>query len=250
MIKPRPRNKDYQKPQEKPVRVYTDGGCRESVGGWGWWNSMNKESAFGSEFPSTNQRMELKAACEAIDHYLDEPNLIIVSDSRYLVNAMQNKWWARWEKNGWITAKGEAVANKDLWDSLVRFIKENPAIQFEWVKGHSGVEGNEAADKLATKGILDFLMSRRRIDELREMLHAHSYVYYELNETVISDHDWDEMAKKLVQLQVQYPHAKRQGYLAEYFQNFDGSTGFDMPWTDHIKGIAEKMVERHREGLT
>ena len=88
IVKPHRPKKSYNKPQEEPMRVYTDGGCKESVGGWGWWNSMNKESAFGSAYPTTNQRMELTAAHEAIDHYLDEPRLVIVSDSRYLVNGM------------------------------------------------------------------------------------------------------------------------------------------------------------------
>lgn len=244
VAKPLPPKKNYNKPQELSMRVYTDGGCKEGVGGWGWWSSVGKDSAFGSDYPTTNQRMELTAAREAIDHYLDEPNLIIVSDSRYLVNGMNQRWWARWEKNGWINAKGEPVANQDLWESLAAFAKENPDIKFEWVKGHSGVEGNERADKLATKGMLDYLMSRRRIDELREMLHAHSYAYYVLYKTVITDAEWDAMARRLVELHVQYPHAKAQGYLAEYFQDWDGSTGFDMPWTDYIKEVAEKMVAR------
>jgi ribonuclease HI len=247
VVTPRPANKNYQAPERKPVRIYTDGGYRGEVGGWGWYNPISKESAFGSEYPSTNQRMELMAAREAIDHYLDEPNLTIISDSAYLINAMTNKWYKRWQSNGWVNQKGQPVANRDLWEALVAFVTENPTIKFEKVKGHSGDEGNDRADQLATKGILDYLMSRRRIDELREMLHAHSYAYYVLGEVTLPDQEWDDMAKRLVQLHLQYPHALDHGYEAAYFKKFDGSTGFDMPWTDYIKGVAEKMVSRKKE---
>ncbi len=239
---------DYQQPAErKPVRVYTDGGYREGVGGWGWWEPVGRRSEFGSAAPTTNQRMELVAAFEAIDTFLDEPNLTIVSDSAYLINNMNEKWYERWKRNGWVTGKGQPIANKDLWEKLIWAVGKNPAVKFEKVKGHSGDPGNERADQLATKGIMDYLMSRRRIDELREMLHAHSYAYYMMNEVVITDHEWDEMARRLVELHVQYPHAIPQGYEAEYFKDFDGSTGFNMPWTDHIRQLAEKMVLMNQE---
>src|SRR6478736_7968456 len=137
-----------------PVRVYTDGGYRGEIGGWGWWNETTDESDCGSEFPSTNQRMELRAAAEAIDHHLDSPDLTIVSDSAYLINCMNNNWYKRWHMNGWRNVRGEPVANQDLWETTARYVQENPNIKFEKVKGHSGDRGNDMADELATRGLL------------------------------------------------------------------------------------------------
>lgn len=241
----RPIQTHYDKPEREPVRVYTDGGCyRDGIGGWGWYEPISKRREFGSDYPTTNQRMEMTAAFEALDTFMDEPNLTIVSDSAYVINAMNNKWYERWQSNGWVNAKGDAVANKDLWLKLIKVAEDHGSVKWEKVKGHSGDHGNEEADKLATKGMLDFLMSRRRIDELREMLHVHSYVYYVLKKTVVSDKTWNEMAEKLIGLHKQYPHSKEQGYEASYFKNFTGETGADMPWTEHVKDLAEKMLDR------
>lgn len=243
----KPGKTNYQKPEKEPVRVYTDGGYRNEIGGWGWYEPISKRREFGSAYPTTNQRMELTAAFEAIDSFLDEPNLTIVSDSAYLINNMNEKWYERWQRNGWQTGKGQPIANKDLWEKIIQAVKDQGGtVKFEKVKGHSGDPGNEEADKLATRGILDYILSQRQIDELREMLHAHSYIYYELNDCIISDSDWDSMAMRLVSLQTTYPHSKQRGYEWEYFQDFTGGTGFDMPWTDHIKALASKMVARQR----
>lgn len=245
VVTPRPIKVAYnEKPEREPVRVYTDGGYRDQIGGWGWYEPISKRREFGSAYPTTNQRMEMTAAFEAIDTFMDEPNLTIVSDSAYVINSMKDKWYRRWQQNGWTNYKGQPVSNQDLWEKLIKAAEDHGGVKWEKVKGHSGDPGNEEADKMATKGILDFLMSRRRIDELREMLHVHSYVYYQLNQNVITDAEWDEMARKLVELHMQYPHAKLQGYEAEYFKDFTGGTGFDMPWTDHVKDLAHKMLDR------
>jgi ribonuclease HI len=147
-------------PERKPVRIYTDGGYRESTGSWAWFDPVSKKHDSGIDEQTTNQRMELMAACEAIDTFLDEPNLTIVSDSAYLVNTMSNRWYERWQKNGWVNSKGEAVANQDLWERLIAFLKENPDVRFEKVKGHSGDPGNEAADRLATEALMEFFAAR------------------------------------------------------------------------------------------
>lgn len=246
VVTPRPIKKNYQKPEREPVRVYTDGGYREGIGGWGWYEPISKQREFGSAYPTTNQRMEMVAAFEAIDTFLDEPNLTIVSDSAYVINTMNEGHYKRWQKNGWLNSKQQPVANQDLWEKLIKVSEDHGNVKWEKVKGHSGDPGNEMADKMATKGILDFIMSQRQIDELREMLHAHAYIYYELNDNLISDSEWDGMARKLVGLQTTYPHSKERGYEWEYFKDFTGGTGFDMPWTDHIKRLALQMVLRQR----
>lgn len=142
------------------MRVYTDGGYRGEIGGWGWWNADTKESAYDHAYDTTNQRMELQAAIDAMETYIDDDDLTIVSDSAYLVNTMTNKWYVRWMKNGWRNVKGEAVANQDQWARLAQLIDTNPEIRFEKVKGHSGDEGNEMADKMATKAIVKEQMKR------------------------------------------------------------------------------------------
>lgn len=136
-----------------PTRVYTDGGHRSGIGGWGWWNESTQEYDYGSTTRTTSQRMELTAALEALDHHLDVEDLVIVSDSAYLVNTMNEEWYKKWEQNRWRNVRGEPIANVDLWKGIIKFVQENPRIQFEKVKGHSGDIGNEHADELATKGI-------------------------------------------------------------------------------------------------
>lgn len=247
----RPMKRNYQNNATKgaPMRIYTDGGYRAEVGGWGWWNQLNKDSDFGFEAPpSSNQRMELMAAKEAMDHYLDEPRLTIVSDSAYLINVMQNNWWKRWEKNGWQNVKGQPVANKDLWEGIIVFLKENPSIQFEKVKGHSGDEGNDNADRLATAGIMEYLGARKKIDELREILHVHSAIYYFLFDNLISDGEWDSMARELVKLQKRFPAHAKEGYEAEEFQDWDGSTGYHLPMTAEVLDKARAMIARRDAG--
>jgi ribonuclease HI len=146
---------NYSKPGG-PVRVYTDGGYRGGIGGWGWWNATTEESDYGSvAAPTTNQRMELQAAIEAIDSHLDDEELVIVSDSAYLINCMNHRWYDTWMANRWRNVRGEPIANADLWRALMAFLKENPKIRFEKVKGHSGDIGNDHADRLATKGIME-----------------------------------------------------------------------------------------------
>lgn len=232
--------------KDQTMRVYTDGGYRSEVGGWGWWNALTKESNNGYAVPATNQRMELYAALDAIDRYLDEPRLVILSDSAYLVSAMSNKWYKRWEKNGWRNVKGEPIANQDLWEGLIKFLNENPTIRFEKVKGHSGDPGNERADQLATAAIMGYLDARRRIDERREILHVHCYILSETGEPnlMLKDEDWEEMAEDLRSLHTQYPDKVNEGYEAEAFAKWHETGVLDLPKTDHVVELAEQMAKR------
>ncbi len=104
------------------------------------------ESASGSENPTTNQRMELRAALEAIST-LERP-LEIVSDSTYLVNCFRDGWWKGWLARGWVNSQRKPVANRDLWEPIV-MAYQSGGINFKWVKGHSGDRWNDAADQLA-----------------------------------------------------------------------------------------------------
>ncbi len=130
--------------------IYTDGACFGNPGPGGWaWVREDGVSAGGYETYTTNQRMEAIAVLEAIKAHQGE--LAIYSDSAYVVNCFQNQWWKGWEARGWKNARGAAVANQDIWRPLIKLYKERRAVAFYKVKGHSGVELNERADRLANE---------------------------------------------------------------------------------------------------
>ncbi len=129
--------------------AYTDGACigNPGAGGWAW---VVPDGAFASGFEphTTNQRMEVSAALEAV-RAIQGP-LLITSDSTYVVNCFRDRWWAGWIKRGWKNSKKEPVANRDLWEPLVELVNERGDVTFAWVKGHSGDRWNDVADRLAT----------------------------------------------------------------------------------------------------
>jgi ribonuclease HI len=96
--------------------------------------------------------MEIRAALEAVTA-VDSP-LVVVSDSTYVVNCFRDRWWAGWMKRGWINSQKKPVANRDLWEPLVRVVDERGDVAFHWVKGHSGHEMNDFVDQLAVTASL------------------------------------------------------------------------------------------------
>ena len=133
--------------------VFTDGACERNPGGRGGWGWVVDENTFGfgGDPSTTNQRMEIQAAFEAV-RALPGP-LTVWSDSRYVVDCFEKSWWRNWHKNGWINSKKEPVANRDLWEPFVELVVAGE-VSFEWVKGPSGVDLNEVADRLANAGML------------------------------------------------------------------------------------------------
>ena len=138
--------------------VYTDGACRGNPGsgGWGALICFPDESRFelsGYEAQTTNNRMELTAAVEALNYLYNHNHLSvqIYTDSQYLKNGMLS-WLANWKKNSWKTAAKKPVKNKDIWEKL-DVLSQRVAVEWFWVKGHSGHEGNEYADLLANQAI-------------------------------------------------------------------------------------------------
>jgi len=131
--------------------VYTDGACvgNPGPGGWGWAVPEGAHAS-GADPQTTNQRMEIRAALEAV---LALPGpLLIVSDSKYVVQCFSDRWYAKWESNGWKTSNRTPVLNQDLWRPLVdAFHEREGEIQFRWVKGHSGDVMNDVVDRLATE---------------------------------------------------------------------------------------------------
>jgi ribonuclease HI len=128
--------------------VFTDGACRGNPGPGGWaWALDETTYDSGGEAVSTNQRMEIRAALEAV-RALDGP-LMVVSDSTYVVNCFRDQWHVGWVERGWTTSGRKPVANRDLWEPLVDLYVARGDVAFRWVKGHSGNRMNDFVDALA-----------------------------------------------------------------------------------------------------
>jgi ribonuclease HI len=134
---------------DEAIVVYTDGACLGNPGPGGWaWAVPGGRYASGAAAHSTNQRMEIQAALEAVSE-LGRP-LEVVSDSTYVVNCFRDRWWQGWLARDWKNSQRKPVANRDLWEPLVRAYLATPdLIRFRWVKGHSGDVMNDLVDRLA-----------------------------------------------------------------------------------------------------
>ena len=134
------------------VEIYTDGACSGNPGAGGWGvilrcNGVEKELS-GGQANTTNNRMELTAVLEALKALTKSCELIIYTDSRYVMDGV-TKWLPNWQNNGWRTAnKKTPVKNIDLWQSLESLIQKHQ-INWVWVKGHNGHAENERVDELA-----------------------------------------------------------------------------------------------------
>lgn len=129
-------------------RVWTDGACKGNPGPGGWaWVAEDGRWASGAEAHSTNQRMEITAAYQAVVAH--EGPLTVVSDSTYVVNCFRDSWWKGWLAKDWRNSQKKPVANRDLWEPFIDLYRERGDVDFEWVKGHAGHEMNDVADRLA-----------------------------------------------------------------------------------------------------
>src|ERR1700712_3272073 len=117
--------------------VFTDGACSGNPGPGGWAWALD-DTTFDSGFAAatTNQRMEVQAALEAI-RALEGPRLV-TSDSTYVVNCFRDAWWKGWHTRGWVNSAKKPVANRDLWEPLIDLVEARGDVTFRWVKGHSG----------------------------------------------------------------------------------------------------------------
>lgn len=135
---------------EGALEVWTDGACSGNPGPGGWaWATRDGRQASGGEPRTTNQRMEIRAALEAV-RALDGP-LVVVSDSTYVVNCFRDGWWRGWIARGWVTSAKKPVVSRDLWEPLITAVNERGDISFRWTKGHSGDEMNDLVDRLAVE---------------------------------------------------------------------------------------------------
>lgn len=146
----------------KKYEIYTDGatsknGYEGSIGGWGWviYDSERNivvEEGNGACVDTTNNQCELTAmieACGVARKYMNDDDFAVVySDSAYIINCYKEKWYYKWQENGWVNVKKAPIANQIDWKLLIFFF-EDSRFDFRKVRGHSGIEGNERADELA-----------------------------------------------------------------------------------------------------
>jgi ribonuclease HI len=137
------------------VVIYTDGACSGNPGPGGWgvvmrWQGTEKE-LYGFDPVTTNNRMELMAAIQALEALQRPTTVSLHTDSKYLLDGI-TKWIPNWQRNGWKTANKKPVKNDDLWRRLTEAMRPHD-VSWVWVKGHAGDPGNERADALARRGI-------------------------------------------------------------------------------------------------
>jgi ribonuclease HI len=140
----------------KKVEIYTDGACSGNPGAGGWGAVLmygeHKIEISGFEKETTNNKMELNAALEALKKLKEPCEVNLYSDSAYLINAFTQGWIEKWIKNGWKRNKNEEVKNVELWKELVS-LSDYHKIKWIKVKGHADNEYNNRCDKLATDAI-------------------------------------------------------------------------------------------------
>lgn len=140
----------------KKVTIFTDGACSGNPGPGGWgavliYGEHSKEIS-GYEEVTTNQKMELMAAVKSLQTLKEPCQVELYSDSAYLINAFEQKWYERWQRNGWLNAQKKPVENRELWTKLLELSSVH-SIKWNKVKGHSGEFYNERCDKLARSAI-------------------------------------------------------------------------------------------------
>ena len=136
----------------KQVEIFTDGACKGNPGPGGWgavirYGKHAKEIC-GGEIDTTNNRMELLAAINALNVLVEPCEVLLHTDSKYVLDGI-TRWVEGWKRNGWKNACKQPVRNAELWHKLID-AAERHEIEWHWVKGHSGNEGNDLADKLAS----------------------------------------------------------------------------------------------------
>ena len=149
---------------KKQVTIYTDGACSGNPGPGGWgcilmYNQHRKESS-GSSLNTTNNRMEITAALEALKLLKEPCRVDLYTDSAYLCNALEKKWLDTWSKNGWKTASKSNVENQDLWKELIVELDRHD-VQFHKVKGHADNEYNNRCDKLARDAVQQIVSGQK-----------------------------------------------------------------------------------------
>ena len=136
----------------KKIEIFTDGACSGNPGPGGWgailrFNGTEKELS-GGEKDTTNNRMELTAVIKALSALKEPCDVTVISDSKYVVDAINKGWVYNWEANGWKKSDKKPAQNVDLWECLLALMDEHQ-VTFTWIEGHAGHPENERCDALA-----------------------------------------------------------------------------------------------------
>jgi ribonuclease HI len=138
------------------AEIFTDGACKGNPGVVGWGALLRSKGVerelFGGELQTTNNRMEMMGVIAALEVLKRPCRIRLHTDSRYVVQGM-TEWISGWKKHGWKTADRKPVKNEDLWRKLDTLVGQHE-IEWIWVRGHAGHEGNERADALANQGVV------------------------------------------------------------------------------------------------
>jgi len=144
----------HPEPTKKQLEIFTDGSCDTTSGRGGWGYLLRygaqQKTASGFEANTTNNRMELTAAVEALSALKEPCAVTIITDSQYMKNAFTAGWLKNWQRNGWKTASRQPVKNKDLWERLLT-LSATHDLSWRWTKGHAGHAENEIVDGLALR---------------------------------------------------------------------------------------------------
>jgi ribonuclease HI len=148
------------------LNVYTDGACKGNPGPGGWGallqSASGEKELFGGELETTNNRMEMMAVIEAFKALKRPCDVTLHIDSQYVLKGI-TEWIHGWKAKGWKTASKEPVKNVDLWQEMDRLVQAGGhKLTWRWVKGHAGHPGNERADGLANKGVVQVLSNQGR----------------------------------------------------------------------------------------
>jgi ribonuclease HI len=140
------------------IIIYTDGACSGNPGPGGWGALLlsggNEKEISGGAFETTNNQMELQAATEALNALKSSSEIILYTDSKYVLQGI-TEWIHNWKKNNWRTAARKPVKNAEYWQAL-DLARTSHDVTWKWVKGHAGDAGNERADELANMGMNNY----------------------------------------------------------------------------------------------
>ncbi|WP_320666477.1 ribonuclease HI [Prochlorococcus sp. MIT 1307] len=201
--------------RSRVISAASDGACSGNPGPGGWGALIRFEDGTVKEFggheaQTTNNRMELQAVLEILNCLKNlplHPNLTIRTDSKYLINGMNN-WMQGWKRNGWRTSSGKPVLNQDLWQLLDRARLSNVALEF--VKGHSGDPDNERVDQIAvsySKGTYSELNSEQKLSPNKTIAGKRN-----LSATIASNKPGPETLQKLLTRLDMASHIAKNGY--------------------------------------
>ncbi|HWP51951.1 MAG TPA: ribonuclease HI [Clostridia bacterium] len=137
---------------QKKVLIFTDGACSGNPGPGGWgailrYGTLERELS-GGERETTNNRMELTAAIQALSALKEPCDVTLYSDSKYVIDSVEKGWARGWRARGWIKADKKPALNADLWQQLLTLL-ERHTVRFIWIKGHNEHPENERCDRLA-----------------------------------------------------------------------------------------------------